>query len=244
VTAIGWLEPDWGAPTGVRAVTTLRWGGVSRAPYESLNLGGHVGDDPLSVAENRRRLVAALDLPGEPHWLEQVHGLNVHRIPGAASGPADAAVTRERGQVLAVLTADCLPVVLAAGTGGALAVAHAGWRGLLAGVLEETLAALGGQPASVVAWLGPAIGPVAYEVGDEVRDAFVGRCAGAEKAFRPSPAGRWFCDLYRLAGQRLRAAGVTRISGGDHCTLKESGDFFSYRRDGRTGRMATLAWLT
>lgn len=241
--ALELLRPDWPVPAHVRAIVTTRAGGVSAPPYDSLNLAAHVGDAATAVEENRRRLRKALALPSEPAWLEQVHGSSVTVLPRTDEGPADAAVTFTRGQVCAVLVADCLPVLLASRAGDRLGIAHAGWRGLAAGVVEATIAALDRRPDELVAWLGPSIGPTAFEVGDEVRTAFLAHDAGAERAFCRSPAGRWLADLPALARRRLGAAGVTRISGGEHCTVTDAARFFSYRRDGVTGRMAALAWL-
>ena len=234
------LRPQWGAPAGVHAACTLRTGGASGAPWDTLNMGGHVGDDPAAVAENRRRVGVSLALPAEPRWLEQVHGTRV--ADAATAGPADAAVTREPGHVLAILVADCMPVLFASADGGVLGAAHAGWRGLAAGVLEATLAAMRVPAASVHAWLGPAIGPVAFEVGDEVRAAFMQRDAGAGQAFTANARGRWQCDLALLARQRLAAAGVQRVTGAALCTASNPLQCFSFRRDGRTGRMAALLW--
>lgn len=239
------IRPDWPAPARVRAAVTTRQGGVSAAPYASLNLGSHVGDAPEAVAENRRRVSAALALPQEPAWLNQVHGTAVVRAEAAVDGPAtaDASVALGAGSVCAVMTADCLPVLFCDDAGTRVAAAHAGWRGLEAGVLEATILALDCSPAMLMAWLGPAIGPSAFEVGPEVRAAFLARDPGAEACFVPSPAGRWLADIYRLARRRLNAAGVTAIYGGDFCTVGESARFFSYRRDRDTGRFASLIWL-
>lgn len=241
------LLPEWDAPARVRALCSTRRGGVSRPPYDSLNLGAHVGDDAQAVARNRARLAAGL--PAEPAWLEQVHGVEVLdldlRRPGDPAVPrADAALSRHPGQVCAVMTADCLPVLFCDDAGSVVAAAHAGWRGLCGGVLERTVACMGVPPSTVQAWLGPAIGPSAFEVGDEVRAAFLQHDAQAAAAFVPSAnAGRWLADLYLLARQRLRAAGVLRTAGGTHCTYGDAARFFSYRRDGATGRMAALIWL-
>jgi YfiH family protein len=237
------LLPEWPVPAGVRAVMTTRRGGVSVGPYASLNLATHVGDDGFAVAANRHRLRHALGLPGEPAWLQQVHGNAVAVLERPHAGPADATVTRTRGRVCAVLVADCLPVLLASRAGDRVAIAHAGWRGLAAGVIEATIAALDCEPAQLVAWLGPAIGPGAFEVGPEVREAFIGRDPGAMDAFRPGREGRFLADLPGLARRRLAAAGVTEVSGGGHCTYSDPARFYSYRRDGATGRMAALAWL-
>ena len=242
----GFIQPDWPAPQRVRALATTRVGGVSRPPFDSLNLGTHVGDDPAAVAENRSRLVE--QLPAEPMWLEQVHGTHVvTHVAGASPPRADAAVTRERGAVCAVMSADCLPVLMCDRAGTTVAAAHAGWRGLQAGVLESTVTAMAGPARELLAWLGPAIGPAAFEVGDEVREAFVSHDPNADAAFaaasRPGKSGKWFADLYTLARLRLAAAGVQSVSGGQWCTVAERERFFSYRRDGRCGRQASLIWL-
>ncbi|MFT3733804.1 MAG: peptidoglycan editing factor PgeF [Rhodocyclaceae bacterium] len=236
------ITPDWPAPARVRAISTTRLGGVSPAPWAALNLGGKVGDDPARVAENRRRVMATL--PAEPVWLDQVHGTDVWR-EGSDSRCADAAVTRRTGQVCAVMTADCLPVLFADRAGQVVAAAHAGWRGLCAGVLERTLQAMEVSPGEVLAWLGPAIGPEHFEVGPEVRAAFVEQDAQAALAFRPGQGDRLMADIFKLARQRLLAAGlpVSGIYGGGVCTVAAPERFFSYRRDGVTGRMASLVWL-
>lgn len=239
------LAPQWEATGGVRAACSLRGGGVSKAPFDSFNLGAHVGDEPDAVAENRRRLRSALSLPGDPLWLQQVHGTRVVDADAAATSipePADAAVTRQRGRVLAILVADCMPVLLSSRTGDCVAAAHAGWRGLAAGVLEATVAALGVAGRDLQAWLGPAIGPAHFEVGDEVRAACVVPDAGAAAAFVRNGRGRWQCDLEALARQRLTALGVTRIASAALCTYANPERCYSYRRDGRTGRMAALIW--
>lgn len=239
-----WLTPAWAAPATVRVVTTTRAGGVSGGSYASLNLADHVGDEPAAVRGNRARLRETLPLPAEPAWLEQVHGADVLTLHGASPAtPADAAWTDRAGVVLAVLTADCLPVVLCDAAGSAIAVAHAGWRGLAGGVLEATVRAMPIVPARLLAWLGPAISQAAFEVGPEVREAFVTHDANAATAFKPGPPGKWYCDLYTLARQRLAAAGVIAVSGGGFCTFQDAERFFSYRRDGQCGRMATVAWL-
>lgn len=237
------LVPDWPAPPRVRAAFTLRTGGVSGGPFASLNLGDHVGDDPAAVASNRRRLREALHLPAEPLWLNQVHGREVARFDGAPRPDADAAMALQPGQVCAVLVADCLPVLFADRDGRCVAASHAGWRGLAAGVLERTVEALPAAPGALVAWLGPAIGPQAFEVGEEVRDAFVAAQPEAAEEFAPQAAGRWLADLWGLARRRLAAAGVGAVYGGRGCTVSEPQRFFSYRRDGVTGRMAALVWL-
>ncbi|MBI5329415.1 MAG: peptidoglycan editing factor PgeF [Betaproteobacteria bacterium] len=221
---------------------TTRTGGVSPPPYASLNPASHVGDDPAAVAENRRILRAAL--PAEPLWLNQVHGAGVAQFPAAGTPDADAAVAHRPGQVCAVLTADCLPVLFCDVSGQAVAAAHAGWRGLAAGVLERTVEALGVQPGKVLAWLGAAIGPAAFEVGPEVRQAFVAQHAEAARAFAPGAGDRLLADIYELARIRLAAIGVTQVYGGGLCTHADASRFYSYRREGVTGRMASLVWLT
>jgi purine-nucleoside/S-methyl-5'-thioadenosine phosphorylase / adenosine deaminase len=283
------LRPAWPVDARVCAAVTRRRGGVSPPPFESLNLAAHVGDDPAAVAENRRRVRAALGLPDEPLWLSQVHGATVmdaDRLGGAspaaapvavpvgaaaeapawepagvppgvppgvpATAPqADAAITRRAGRVLAVLVADCLPVLLAHRDGGAVGVAHAGWRGLAAGVLEATVGAFGCPAGELTAWLGPAIGPAHFEVGEEVRAAFCGHDAGAAAgggagaahAFRRNERGRWQCDLALLARQRLASLGVHSVHGAAVCSYSDAREFYSYRRDGRTGRVAALIWI-
>lgn len=236
------IVPDWPAPANVRALITTRHGGISTGPYMSLNLGDHVGDDPAAVAENRRLLRARL--PAEPLWLKQVHGTRCIDAAWAASGAeADAAFTRMPGVVCAVLTADCLPLLLCDDAGTVVAAAHAGWRGLAAGVVETTVATLGIPGERLLAWLGPAIGPRHFEVGDDVRGAFIALDARAAGAFSARRAGKWHCDIYLLARRRLEDLGVCRIAGADFCTVRDETRFFSYRRDGATGRMASLIWL-
>ena len=242
------LVPGWPAPPTVRALTTTRVGGESSGPYASFNLATHVGDDPRQVAENRAALCARLGLPAEPTWLTQVHGTGVvdaGALPGADGAPvADASVTDRPGPVCAVLTADCLPVLFCTRDGSRVGAAHAGWRGLSAGVLEATLAALGHPPAEVLAWLGPGIGPRAYEVGEVVRGAFLAPDPGTADAFTPSGRpGHWLADMYALARRRLARAGVEEVHGGGLCTYEDGERFYSYRRDGVTGRIATLVWI-
>ena len=241
VTVADFLIPDWPAPAHVRALQTLRTGGCSPAPWASFNLGDHVGDEPARVATNRAEL--RRQLPAEPLWLRQVHGTAVvdagHVLQAAT---ADASFSVEQGKVCAVMTADCLPVLFCDRAGTVVAAAHAGWRGLLDGILEGTIAAMQRPPADLLAWFGPAIGPGRFEVGSEVRAAFVARDAHAAGCFRPH-GDKWLADIYSLARQRLQAAGVTNIHGGGHCTVSDAERYFSYRRDGVTGRMATLIWL-
>ena len=240
-----WIEPDWPAPPQVKALCTARRGGVSKGPYAEMNLGDHVGDDPSAVAQNRAILRDKLALPAEPHWLSQVHGCDVAK---AAEDPrgcrADAIVATDARQVCAVLTADCLPLLLCDRKGTRVAAVHAGWRGLAAGVVEAAVEGLDVPPTEVLCWLGPAIGPDAFEVGPEVLERFVelgGDAAGA--VFRPGAKGKWLADLYALAAQRLSRFGVHRVWGGGLCTFSDQQNFFSYRRDGVTGRMASLIWL-
>lgn len=237
-----WIVPDWPAPPNVRAVVTTRAGGTSRGRYASLNLGARVGDDPAAVERNRERLRSSL--PADPVWLRQVHGTDVVDAASAPALPrADAAFARIRHVVCAVLTADCVPVLLAGRRGEAVAIAHAGWRGMVAGVIEATVARMGVAPADVVAWLGPAIGPRAYEVGPEVREAFARGAPGAAAAFVPHGDGKFLADLPALARHRLAAAGVGAVYGGAHCTHTEAGRFYSYRREPTTGRFASLVWI-
>jgi len=244
-----WLTPEWSVPARVRALSTLRRGGHSAGACASFNLARHVGDDPAHVRANRVLLRVAARLPAEPLWLEQVHGTAVAVHAGASSlaaeSPrADAAVAFEPNRVCAVMTADCLPVVFADRAGTRVGVAHAGWRGLAGGVLEATVAALQTPARELVAWLGPAIGPQAFEVGPEVHEAFLARDPANEGGFRRNPAGRFQANLYWLARHALARVGVHEVTGGGRCTQGEGTDFFSFRRDaGRTGRMATLAWL-
>lgn len=243
-----WIDADWPAPPGVRALTTLRCGdGVSLPPFGPFNLGTRSGDAPSRVARNRALLSEWLALPGPPHWLQQVHGTRVVRVQGPPGGQAepeaDALVTAQPGTVLAILTADCLPVVLAASDGSEVAAAHAGWRGLAAGMLEATVSAMATPPTAIRAWLGPAAGPAAYEIGADVRDAFLAVDVAAADAFVATRPGHWHVDLYALARRRLAAVGVHDVHGGGLCTITDGHRFHSHRRDGRGGRMATLAWL-
>lgn len=236
-----WLTPQWPAPARVKCCVTTRAGGISAAPYDSLNLGDHVGDDPVAVAKNRQRLVSLLGC--RPAWLRQVHGVAVARANPAAVLEADASWTATPGVACAIMTADCLPALFCDRAGTRVAAAHAGWRGLAAGVLESTLDALACAPGEVLVWLGPAIGAQAFEVGAEVREAFVGQHAQASEAFRPSHnAGKFIADIYQLARIRLAARGVTAVYGGEFCTYNDP-RFYSYRRSAQTGRFASLIWL-
>ncbi|MEJ1960457.1 MAG: peptidoglycan editing factor PgeF [Gammaproteobacteria bacterium] len=256
------IAPEWNGPENVGALMTTRLGGVSVAPWDSLNLGVHVGDSPAAVLENRTRIRKEGRLPSEPVWLEQVHGtsvveLDAGNIPRTASAEqliesrrprADAAVTRQSGVVCAIQVADCLPVLFAAQDGSVVGAAHAGWRGLASGVLGATVAAMGAPPKDIVAWLGPAIGRENFEVGDDVVAAFADTAHDDQRAetlaaFERKPHGKWLCDLYAIARLRLAGAGVTQVSGGGLCTVADAHRFYSYRRDGQTGRMAALIWL-
>ncbi len=256
------ITPDWSAPPGVRSAFTLRTGGVSVAPYDSLNLGAGIGDSSEAVAENRRRVREKLGLPSEPVWLQQVHGVEVVDLgatvalsagshaeahvaatPGMDTPIGDASVARDSGYVCAIRVADCMPVLFAARDGSAVAAAHAGWRGLAGGVLEATVRRLGLPASQLIAWMGPAIGPAHFEVGDEVRTAFTATDLDAEMAFVANARGRWQCDLYALARRRLIAIGISGIYGGRWCTFAESERFFSYRRSSQCGRMAALIWV-
>jgi YfiH family protein len=241
------IWPDWPAPAGVKAVVTTRQGGVSRPPFDAFNLATHVGDDPEAVRANRAALVETLRLTSEPCWLEQVHGTGVVALhennPISTPPKVDASTTMRPGQVCAVLTADCLPVLFCDRAGTRVAAAHAGWRGLAAGVLEATVATMDVPAQDVLAWLGPAIGPTVFEVGDEVRQAFLDHDPDAAGAFVPHGEGHWLADIYRLARCRLQAMGINAVFGGGLCTYRDSARFYSYRRDGKTGRMASLIWL-
>jgi YfiH family protein len=237
-TEPGWLRPDWPAPPGIRAAVSTRLvSGASLPPFEHFNLGGRCGDDPAAVVANRASLIERAGLPAEPFWLRQVHGITVARTD-EVEPEADAAIGRP-GEVLAILTADCLPVLFCSEDGCRIGAAHAGWRGLAGGVLEATVAALG---PGLMAWLGPCIGAASYEVGEEVRAAFVDPNPAAARAFAPTRPGHWLCDLARLARLRLEAAGLRNVSGGGFDTFADA-RFYSYRRDaGRSGRFATLIW--
>ena len=255
----GWIRPNWPAPDRVRAVCTTRAGGCSDGPWSSLNLGERCGDDPEHVRRNRQRL--AEHLPALPQWLRQVHGAAVARHPGKPRGEpgaksgaepgtepeaaleADALVAFEPGRVCAVLAADCLPVLFCDRAGSRVAAAHAGWRGLAGGVLEATVQALETDPANVLAWLGPAIGPAVYEVGDEVAEAFRASLGADFSAAFRERGDRWLLDLYAVARLKLAAAGLRDVSGGGLCTYSDPARFFSHRRDSVSGRQASLIWL-
>ncbi|WP_338882967.1 purine nucleoside phosphorylase YfiH [Xenorhabdus sp. TH1] len=238
------IFPDWPQPDNVGACSTTRLGGVSQSPYDSLNLGNHVGDVPEYVEWNRTRLVEYAQLPQQPTWLEQVHGTRVITLDGQplVNNQADAVYTNIPDQVCAVMTADCLPVLFCSISGDEVAAAHAGWRGLCAGVLENTVSRFNAKPDMIRVWLGPAIGPEKFEVGSEVRDAFIATNPDLEQAFT-SYGNKFLANIYLLAKLKLQSVGITEIFGGTACTVTEEKNFFSYRRDGNTGRMATLIWL-
>ncbi|KTC62817.1 laccase [Pseudomonas fluorescens ABAC62] len=236
-----WLIPDWPAPARVKACVTTRAGGVSLAPFDSLNLGDHVEDSLEAVVENRRRLSAAFGI--QPAWLRQVHGVAVVEADPGRTTEADASWTSTPGIACTSMTADCLPALFCNRAGTRVAAAHAGWRGLAAGVLEAALDSLDTQPEDILVWLGPAIGPQAFEVGPEVREAFMQQLSSTAQAFSPSPnPGKFLADIYQLARLRLGVRGVTAVYGGGLCTVTDP-RFFSYRRSPRTGRFASLIWL-
>jgi YfiH family protein len=242
-TAPSWIAADWPAPEGVVAGTTLRHHGVSRGTFDSFNLGAHVGDKAAAVTENRQQFRSLCNLPSRPFWLTQVHGTTVASRPAGNGAPeADAAMTAQAGVTCVVLTADCLPVLFASVDGREIGAAHAGWRGLSAGVLEATVAAFSSRPASLLAWLGPAISQHAFEVGAEVRQEFLAIDPDLEACFAPNDRGCWQADLYELARRRLLKLGVVQVSGGEYCTYGEPERFFSYRRDGQCGRMASFVY--
>jgi YfiH family protein len=240
------IRPEWPVPGSVRAVVTTRSGGASQGPFESLNLGDHVGDDPRAVIENRDRLVEAARLPSQPLWLDQRHGNRVFLAEDDVPDQpiADGVVIRNPGRVGAILTADCLPVLFASDDGHCVGAAHAGWRGLAGGILEATLRAMGGSPRRILAWIGPGIGRSAFEIGPEVRQRFLDDDPGSMDCFDRGEQDRWFGDLEGLARRRLAKAGVESVFGGGFCTHTDRARFFSHRRDARSGRFATLIWLS
>lgn len=243
------LQPDWPAPANVHAWSTSRVQGVSEAPYNGLNLALHVGDSAETVQQNRQRLAQVLALPQSPIWLDQVHGqqvVNAAEWGHAEHNPrpeADGAYSTQAGAVCVVMTADCLPLLICNRRGDRVAAVHAGWRGLAAGVIESTLRALQQPAAELLVWLGPAIGPGAFEVGEEVRQAFVAEDAETASAFQQNRPGHYLADIYALARRRLQAFGVEAIYGGGYCTFNDADHFYSYRRDGTTGRQASLIWF-
>jgi len=240
------IVPDWPAPKNIYACTTTRLGGFSRTPFDSFNLAAHVDDGEESVTRNRQKLNSALHLPREPAWLSQTHSTIVVKAKAQdwQTIEADASWSDQKGVVCAVLTADCLPVLITDKTGSFIAAVHAGWRGLVNGILEATIASLPTTPEQLLVWLGPAIGPQAFEIGSEVREAFIKKDPRAKDAFMPktNATDKWLGDLYLLARQKLSRAGITSISGGGLCTYTDATRFYSYRRDQQTGRMATLIW--
>jgi YfiH family protein len=244
MSELSWIAADWPAPAHVRAVSSVRNGGVSEGLYASLNLGSHVGDDPAAVTENRQRLKTALQLQAEPAWLNQVHGTHVIAAGPYQQAPtADASFTHEPLQPCVIMTADCLPVLFCDREGTCVAAAHAGWRGLVNGVLASTIAAMNLEPGRLLAWLGPAIEQDAFEVGAEVREQFLARDASTAVAFQPNARGRWQADLYGLARIELQRLGVQSVYGGGFSCFADQQRFFSYRRNQRTGRMGTIVWL-
>ena len=240
------IYPNWQAPKNIKALTTVRSGGVSLPPFDSFNLGDHVCDDPKAVQQNRSLLVDKFDLPHQPLFLTQTHSTKVIELPFTGSNvEADAVYTQQANQVCLVMTADCLPVLFFNKEGTEVAAAHAGWRGLCDGILEETVAKFKCPTSDIIAWLGPAIGPTAFQVGEEIIEQFCAFDSNAKLAFTPdlTTSGKFLGNLYQLATQRLNKLGITEISGGGHCTYTEQDKFFSYRRDKKTGRMASLIWI-
>ena len=235
------IAPEWNAPDSIVAGCTLRAGGVSKGCYSSLNLASHVGDLPAAIKENRLKFRHSCQLPNEPLWLSQLHGTNV-AIEPSLGAKADASFTSKCDVVCAVLTADCLPVILASDDAKQVAVADAGWRGLAGGILEATVAIFDAHPCDLHAWLGPAISQPAFEVGEEVRQIYLQHSNQAAQHFRSNNRGRWQADLYGLARQRLQYCGVTNISGGHYCTYSDTERFFSFGRDGQCGRMASFVY--
>jgi len=242
--AEAFISVNWPAPHHIKALTTTRNGGQSLAPYDSLNLGDHVGDNPDHVAANRQKLIETALLPNQPLWLKQTHSTDViDSSRWQKDIEADAIVSASTNKLCAVMTADCLPLLITDTSGSQVAAVHAGWRGLQAGIIENTLAKFAKPRSDILVWLGPAIGPHAFEVGPEVKAAFLAVDPAAEAAFIATHADRYLADIYLLARQRLAAQGVTAIYGGDYCTYSEKERFFSFRRDGVTGRMASLIWI-
>ncbi len=240
-----WITPDWPAPKNIRAITTTRNGGFSQTPYDSMNISTYVGDDPEAVQKNRQYLQSTLNIPSQLHWLEQVHGtLAVNAAHITETVKADACYSSEKNIICTIQTADCLPVLLCDKTGTTVAAIHAGWRGLADGIIEQAINTMNCPGNKLIAWLGPAIGPKAFESGDDVRDAFIAHDKQAKTAFTQQTNGLWLADIYELARQRLTNQGVTACYGGNFCTYHDEARFYSFRRDQTTGRMATLIWLT
>lgn len=247
MSELAFIQPDWPAPKNIRAFQTTRQGGFSQAPYNGFNLAMHLGDDAMTVAKNRQLLNPFL--PSEPVWVNQVHGITVHdAAKSSCFENADASFSRQKNVVCVIMTADCLPLLLCDKQGTVVAAVHAGWRGLCNGVIEATVKKMAVSTEEILVWLGPAIGPESFEVGDDVRLAFIEKSPQAVEAFISKGQGKWLCDLYQLAKQRLHAIGVTQIYGAsvneNFCTFKQQDQFFSFRRDQTTGRMASLIWLT
>ncbi|EMR13678.1 hypothetical protein MPL1_04050 [Methylophaga lonarensis MPL] len=244
MTSSALIVPDWPAPAHIKAICTTRQAGFSPPPYDSLNLGDHVADDPKNVHRNRQQLITLADLPEMPLWLNQTHSTRVIDSDEWQSGiEADAIISERPGHVCSVLTADCLPLLVCDVRGNQVAAIHAGWRGLLSGIIETTVKRFNAPMQDLLVWLGPAIGPSAFEVGPEVYQAFTAHHAIAAEAFTASENGHHYADIYQLARQRLQLRGVHNIFGGEYCTFNQADQFFSYRRDGVTGRMASIIWL-
>lgn len=241
---VNFIYPDWPAPATVRALTSTREGGASLSPYASFNLARHVGDEPQHVDRNRSLLLQQLDLPHEPRWLKQVHGTELLDLDQkGTSNEADGSFSRLKNKVCVVMTADCMPVLMCTSAGDRVAALHAGWRGLAAGILRKGVTAMAVESSRLLVWLGPAIGAKSFDVGEQVYRAFVTQSSDAKKAFEPAGAGYWHADLYMLARMQLRSLGVDQVFGGNYCTYTDKQRFYSYRRDGATGRMASLIWL-
>jgi purine-nucleoside/S-methyl-5'-thioadenosine phosphorylase / adenosine deaminase len=245
MTSSDLIIPDWPAPNNIKAISTTRHGGVSQYPYTQLNLGTHVGDDPHLVSQNRAHITQSLNLPEEPRWLEQVHGTTIIESQHWQQDiKVDAIFSQQTGHVCAVMTADCLPILLCNQQGDTIAAIHAGWRGLAAGIIEKTIQKFSCEPQEIIAWLGPAIGPSQFEVGLEVYELFVANAPVACEAFKINGPHHYLADIYLLARQRLEKNNVQKVFGGDFCTVSDEERFFSYRRDGITGRMASMIWIT
>lgn len=241
---MNFIKPSWPAPSNIHACTTTRLGGFSTTPYAQLNLGDHVGDDANTVEKNRNLIKEHLQLPSDPVWLQQTHSTTLIRSDDGSQN-ADASFTQQPGIVCVVLTADCLPILLCNQAGTLVAAIHAGWRGLAAGIIENTLEHLPAKPDSLMAWLGPAIGPQKFEVGDDAKEILLASLPEGSSAFQPrEEKGKWLCNIYHLARLRLRKKGVEEIYGGEYCTYTQHELFYSYRRDKTTGRMASLIWMS
>lgn len=244
-SSLPFIIPDWPAPTKIHAVCTTRVGGISQSPYHSLNLGDHVGDDPIAVTQNRHTLSKALHLPSPPCWITQVHGVRVINTQNWQTGEeADGIYTTIPNAICAVMTADCLPILLCDKKGQYVAAIHAGWRGLADGIIESTIAQAPCDPKEIMAWLGPAIGPKSFEAGDDVRNIFLSQNPADESGFSILGNSKWLVDMYHIARQRLNAVGVSNIYGEVECTVLNPERFFSFRREGITGRMASLIWIS